>query len=419
MKNSDFYDFGEQIQKIVQSAIDSNDFRELNETVRQTVNDAVGVVRSGVSQASETVSKAQSEYEKKSRSGAAGPQVHRGTARNQSSYKQRETEQAQYYVSHPKGEIGGTLMVVIGFILSTMFGIGLAVLVIIQFALGGLSALFIPILILLVLFIICMIIGMQGRRITSRIKRFREYRRILDDREFCDVEELAEKLGKTPAYVVKDLKEMMERRMFLQGHLDKQNKCFMITDQAYDQYCLAQKSLEEREAKAKAEAAKMSNPKYSEEVRTMLMEGKRYVEHIRACNDAIPGPEISAKISRLELIISRIFGQVEKDPSLAPELHQFMNYYLPTTQKLLDVYRELANQPVQGQNISDTKKEIEETLDTLNQAFENLLDSCYKDTAWDVSTDISVLNTMLANEGLTGDELSRKAQVKIHKKSEE
>ena len=92
MKNSDFYDFGEQIQKIVQSAIDSNDFRELNETVRQTVNDAVGVVRSGVSQASETVSKAQSEYEKKSRSGAAGPKVHRGTARNQSSYKQRETE---------------------------------------------------------------------------------------------------------------------------------------------------------------------------------------------------------------------------------------------------------------------------------------------------------------------------------------
>lgn len=106
------------------------------------------------------------------------------------------------------------------------------------------------------------------------------------------------------------------------------------------------------------------------------------------------------------MIVSRIFAQVEKDPTLAPELHQFMNYYLPTTQKLLDVYREMDIQPVQGQNISDTKKEIEATLDTINQAFENLLDSCYKDTAWDVSTDISVLNTMLANEGLTGDELS-------------
>lgn len=61
----------------------------------------------------------------------------------------------------------------------------------------------------------------------------------------------------------------------------------------------------------------MADPKYSEEVRTMLTEGKRYVEHIRACNDVIPDVEISAKISRLELIISRIFTQVEKDPSLA------------------------------------------------------------------------------------------------------
>ncbi len=410
MKNSDFYDFGEQIQKVVQSAIDSNDFRELNKTVRETVNDAVDVVRSSVSQASENIAKTQNGNIKRNTETAAGPKVHRSEMKSQASYKAREKEQSKYFVNHPKGEITGTLLVVVGFILSTMVGIGLAVLVIIQFVLDGLTALFIPILILLLFFVLFMILGMRGRHITSRIKRFREYCRILDDREFCDVEELAQKLEKTPEYIVKDLKDMMARRMFLQGHLDKQNKCFMITDHAYDQYCLAQKSLEEREAQAKADAAKMADPKYSEEVRQMLTEGKRYVKHIRECNDAIPGAEISAKISRLELIVSRIFAQVEKDPTLAPELHQFMNYYLPTTQKLLDVYRELDTQPVQGQNISDTKKEIEATLDTINQAFENLLDSCYKDTAWDVSTDISVLNTMLANEGLTGDELSRNAR---------
>lgn len=406
MKNSDFYDFGEQIQKVVQSAIDSNDFRELNKTVRETVNDAVGAVRSSVSQASENIAKTQNGNINRRREKTAGPQIHRSAVKSQVSYKAREKEEAKYYAAHPKGEITGTLMVIVGFILSTMVDIGLAVLLIIQFVLDGLTVLFIPIFILLLLFVLFMILGMRGRHVTSRIKRFKEYRRILDDREFCDVEELAEKLGKTPGYIVKDLKDMMTRRMFLQGHLDKQNKCFMVTDNAYDQYCMAQKSLEEREAMAKAEAAKMSDPKYSEEVRAMLVEGNRYVKHIRECNDAIPGVEISAKISRLELIVSRIFAQVEKDPTLAPELHQFMNYYLPTTQKLLDVYREMDIQPVQGQNISDTKKEIEATLDTINQAFENLLDSCYKDTAWDVSTDISVLNTMLANEGLTGDELS-------------
>ena len=387
MKSNDFYNFGEEIQKIVQSAIDSNDFRQLNETVRQTVGEAVEAVRSGVSQASEGMAKARKAGNTKK---SEGPQVHHSAPKTQASYKAR---------------IAGPLLTVLGFLIGTFVGIALAVLLIVQFVLDGLPALMIPVGILLLFFILLMFAGFKGHSITSRIKRFRNYCRILNDREFCDIEELVEGTGKSKNYVVKDVQEMIKRRMFRQGHLDKQHTCLIVTEAAYQQYVQAQKGLEAREAQAKAEKEKMNDPKYSEEVRSMLIEGDKYVKNIRACNDAIQDVEISAKISRLELIVSRIFSQVEKDPSLAPELHQFMNYYLPTTQKLLNVYEELDHQPVQGQNISDTKKEIEATLDTINQAFENLLDSCYKDTAWDVSTDISVLNTMLAKEGLTGDSL--------------
>ena len=139
MKNSDFYDFGEQIQKVVQSAIDSNDFRELNKTVRETVNDAVDAVRSGVSQASENIAKTQNGNTKRRTETTTGPKVHRSEMKNQASYKAREKEQSKYFANHPKGEITGTLLVVVGFILSTMVGIGLAVLVIIQFVLDGLT----------------------------------------------------------------------------------------------------------------------------------------------------------------------------------------------------------------------------------------------------------------------------------------
>lgn len=402
MKNNDFYDLGEEIQKIVQSAIDSNDFRQLNETVRQTVGEAVDAVRSGVSQASDSMTKARKAAAAKKKS---EPQVHHSAPKPQASYKVREKQQKQYFAAHPAGEIGGTLLTVFGFLIGTFVGIGLVILVIIQFVLEGMAVLMIPIGILLLLFVLLMFAGVKGRSITSRIKRFREYCRILNDREFCGIDELAEATGKSKNYVVKDLQAMIKRRMFRQGYLDKQQTCLIVTDEAHNQYVQAQKGLEEREARAKAEKEKMNDPKYSAEVREMLIEGDKYVKNIRACNDAIQDVEISAKMSRLELIVSRIFSQVEKDPSLAPELHQFMSYYLPTTQKLLNVYEELDRQPVQGQNISDTKKEIEATLDTINQAFENLLDSCYKDTAWDVSTDISVLNTMLAKEGLTGDDL--------------
>ena len=78
-----------------------------------------------------------------------------------------------------------------------------------------------------------------------------------------------------------------------------------------------------------------------------------------------------------------------------------MGYYLPTTLKLVNAYREMDAEPIQGENIRSAKHEIEETLDTINYAFENLLDSFYQDKAMDISTDITVLETMLAQEGLT------------------
>ena len=85
-----------------------------------------------------------------------------------------------------------------------------------------------------------------------------------------------------------------------------------------------------------------------------------------------------------------------------------MDYYLPTTMKLLEAYEELDTQPVQGENILSSKREIEKTLDTLNQAFERLLDDMFQDTAWDVSSDISVLNSMLAQEGLKEKDFEQK-----------
>ena len=79
-----------------------------------------------------------------------------------------------------------------------------------------------------------------------------------------------------------------------------------------------------------------------------------------------------------------------------------MNYYLPTTRKLVDAYRDLDREPIAGESIVKTKKEIEDTLDTINQAFENLLNSFFEEKALDISSYISVLHTMLEQEGLTG-----------------
>ena len=107
----------------------------------------------------------------------------------------------------------------------------------------------------------------------------------------------------------------------------------------------------------------------------------------------------------MENIITKIFAEVRANPSLASNLSMFMDYYLPTTTKLINAYAEMDAQPVQGGNIQSAKKEIENSLDTINDAYENLLDSFFKEQALDVATDISVMKTMMKQEGLTPDDL--------------
>ena len=133
----------------------------------------------------------------------------------------------------------------------------------------------------------------------------------------------------------------------------------------------------------------------------------RNVRAIKAANDAIPGEEISEKIARMEMLVDRIFDRVEQKPDTVSDIRKLMDYYLPMTMKLLQAYEDLDAQPVQGENIISSKIEIEKTIDTLNVAFEKLLDDLFQDTAWDVSSAISVLNTMLAQEGLTEDEIRK------------
>lgn len=153
-----------------------------------------------------------------------------------------------------------------------------------------------------------------------------------------------------------------------------------------------QKKEQRREEKKEAQ-------EISPEIQEMVQEGGRYITSLREANDAIPGEVISAKLDKLELIISKIFESVIRHPEQAGEMKKFMEYYLPTTLKLVNTYREFDGLPVKGENVTTAMTEIERTMDTIIVAFEKLLDDLFQDTAFDVSADISVLEAMFAREG--------------------
>ncbi|MPM63138.1 hypothetical protein SDC9_110018 [bioreactor metagenome] len=119
------------------------------------------------------------------------------------------------------------------------------------------------------------------------------------------------------------------------------------------------------------------------------------LRNIRRANDRIADPVLTAKIDRLEDITARIFRAVEEDPKKRNRIDTFLNYYLPTTQKLLDAYAEFDAAGVEGENLRQAKQRIEKTMDSIVAGFEHQLDELYKTDAMDVDSDIRVMETML------------------------
>ena len=244
-----------------------------------------------------------------------------------------------------------------------------------------------------------------GLKIKEKVARFHNYVKQVGEKQYCKIEELAHIVGKKKSFVEKEIRQMIAKGYFLQGHLDHAGTTLITSDSMYDNYLAAEQSRKDRELEAARQAAiGAQNSGYSEEVQQILEEGNQYIQHIHECNDAIPGEVMSQKLATLEDIMKRIFEQLKKSPESADDLHKLMKYYLPTTTKLIDTYREMDGQPDYGSShITSTKKEIEDTLDIINDAFARLFNDMFEDTAWDISADISTMKTMLAKEGLTGE----------------
>lgn len=307
---------------------------------------------------------------------------------------------------------GGIVMTAFGYI----FGISLLFILLALLAAMGVTSGAVPVEVILLTIIVgvlgaggCVLAGV-GTSLLGRIKRYQRYLQVLGDKDYCEISYLAEYVKKPNKFIVKDLEKMIRKGWFRQGHLDSQKTCLIASNKAFEQYhelmqrVEAQKLEEKQMQEKKAQEQKKEQKNLDPEVQEIIRTGDEYIKKIHECNDAIPGEEISAKISRMEMLIDRIFDRVEQNPESISDIRRLMEYYLPTTVKLLEAYEQLDSLPVQGENIITSKNEIEKTLDTLNVAFEKLLDSLFQDTAWDVASDISVLNTMLAQEGLTKDD---------------
>lgn len=135
------------------------------------------------------------------------------------------------------------------------------------------------------------------------------------------------------------------------------------------------------------------------EADAVIAKGQEMLHTIRAENDAITDEVLSGQMDELERLCVQIFTTVAEKPQKAPQIRKFMNYYLPTTLKMLASYRTMNDRGVSVTDMTEARATTIRGMGMVLTACQKQLDNLYKDTMLDVSTDIDVLEQMLKRDG--------------------
>lgn len=137
-----------------------------------------------------------------------------------------------------------------------------------------------------------------------------------------------------------------------------------------------------------------------DDVDAMLTEMQQLLDTLHALNEALPDPQLSAAMARMEKAGRSIVETVEATPAKAKQVRRFANYYLPDAVNVLQQYAKLAKQGVRGENAASIRAEVEHNAASIATAFENQLDALYAAESMDLSADLTVLQNMLKGQGL-------------------
>ncbi|MCR5507830.1 MAG: 5-bromo-4-chloroindolyl phosphate hydrolysis family protein [Lachnospiraceae bacterium] len=233
--------------------------------------------------------------------------------------------------------------------------------------------------------------GVQHRKLLERAKR---YAVICGEKLYAKLSQISSATGIAEKKLKKDIKKMLKKGFYPEGYLDEAETTLMLSSDVYKEY-------EQTMSRMKNEEEASLTGAEQSELDIMVSEGMDAVNRLHKLNDDIPGEVISAKLDCLEGLLKQMFSRVKEHPEQMDRMHKLMDYYLPTMLKLVEAYSEYDKVTAPGKEIVQAKAEIEKTLDTINEAFVQLLNNLFQDSVWDVTSDAQVLTTMLTQEGLT------------------
>lgn len=390
MGRKDFSDLEDQIVSTVKNVLDAIDFVNLKKDISNKTEDTLNEFKSKLK-----------EYNVK--------------VENKYGFlnKKPKNDISEYISKRPAGSVSGILYSIFGLIGSVVFGVLVFIFLIFMLFFNGIiPGTFATFGVLLGFLVLSLGLFFRGINLRNRLKRFKKYVRFVEDNSYCLIKDLARFAKEKEEFVLKDLNKMIDLGMFIEGHVDEEKTYFILNDDVYSDYLnLKKQQIAKESNKEKLNKKEEANEGLSdlerEEIKSIIEMGRNYIEQIKKVRNELYKEEIAIKLDKLQNIANQILDYIEKNPKKLQEVNKFINHYLPITIKLINSYKDLSNQLVQGENIKNAKIEIEKSIDIINNAFENLLDDLFEDIVLDISTDISVLKTLFKQEGLTEEDFKK------------
>ena len=286
----------------------------------------------------------------------------------------------------------GKAMRIVGGILTGVFGFA-AVETLLEDLYSGVSAGTLiqdvnPLMLFCCLGIGLLAFGIQRGRQNKRLSR---YKTLMGPRPTLDLHMASEATGIKYSTVLDDVQKMTDRGEFGNAFVDVARGMLILDG---GNYTPPQSEPDPTAQSVAADAVEVSR-----------LTDNEVLTKIRDVNDAIANPEISRQIDEIGMLTAKIFQLVDENPEKEQEIRSFTAYYLPQTLKILNAYARLERQGVEGQNITEAKARIEAMLDKLVSGYANQLDRLFGSEMLDITTDITVMEQMLARDGLVLDEM--------------
>lgn len=228
-------------------------------------------------------------------------------------------------------------------------------------------------------------------------KNFSRYRIEVADNRVVAVDDFATAVAQPHHVVVNELQKLISDGYFPQGRLVEDGQLFLLDQGAYKAY---KENYRQASVHVKETPKSIQEGEENQALDQRRVAIDQYIDQLVNQGSQVKNQSFRQKTDQLLAILRAIKKSIQEDPGRIEDLNKFVDYYTPTSIKLIDRYLEFEQSPIPLDSMNKSMHDIEKSIETLIVAYENLLNDLYREDLLDLSAEMKVMNTVLTQDGL-------------------